>query len=557
MTYPSVVFSGIATGSASSVVVPTDASLAQDDLRYVFISISNNTITTPTDWTLVSNDVIASTRRIYIFSRVHDENDPSSYTFTFSAGSNYSMVQVALQGYATADPIDVGPTADSNATSGTTLTAPSVTTTVAEALFLTFFASINNQTSNTLSTPSGMTLVQAQTGNGTVGHSALLSREDRASAGSTGTRTSTSGQSAPWGAVSLAIAPQSATTGVLASSTPLPAGALPGTVSQTGELTGVAPPPTGSLTGTQTADGALAASAPLPSSALSGTVSQTGVLAGTMPLPSGALTGTQTASGALAGSAPPPAAAVDVSVIAPGELAAASPLPTSDLAGTQTASGVLDAAAALPSGALTGTQTVDVALNGVASLPVGALSAAVWDTGDLAGTTPVPSGTISSASTVDGALDAASPLPTGVLDGSVVVEGALAGTSPIPVGALDTATIVGAITAQGYATAQGATVTTQDGEPGPTMIATPETAAGVGAVSSTRLGVVRHPAPAGVHAATGNAVAATLSPRRRLRADNPTHRVPAAAQAPQTPAPTHAGVPQQVVPQRAGTPVTA
>jgi hypothetical protein len=207
VAYPSVVFSGIATGSADNVVVPTDASLTQADLRLVFFSISNNTINTPTDWTLVSNDVIANTRRIYIFSRLHDEGDPASYTFTFTAASNHSMVQIALQGYNTSDFTDVNPTLNSDAATGTTLTAPSITTTVAETLFLTFFASITNSTSNTLTTPDGMSLIRAQTGNGAIGHSALLSSENRAAAGATGTRQSTSGLTAAWGAASLAIAP--------------------------------------------------------------------------------------------------------------------------------------------------------------------------------------------------------------------------------------------------------------------------------------------------------------------------------------------------------------
>lgn len=209
------------SGNAASLVPPTPTGVADGDLRFFFFSISNQTIETPDDVTLVHTAVVASTRRVYLFSQVYDP-DALAPTFVFSAAANHGFAQVAVRRYDAAAPLDVAPVVASSATSQNTLTAPSVDPTEADTLALSFFASISNATTDTLSVPSGMAAVDAQTGTGIVGHSVLLAAEQRPTDVATGTRASTSGVSAPWAAVSLAVAP-----GTAGGSGAGPAAALP------------------------------------------------------------------------------------------------------------------------------------------------------------------------------------------------------------------------------------------------------------------------------------------------------------------------------------------
>ena len=197
------------SGNASSVVPSTPSGLADEDLRLFFFSISGQTISTPAGVDLRHTEVVASTRRLYVFSQPYDEAGPTP-TFTFSAAANYSMAQVGVRKYDAAAPLDITPVVASNATAGITLTAPSVDPTEGGTLLLEFFASINNATTNTLSVPTGMAAVDAQTGTGTTGHSCLLASEQRPTDVATGTRVSTSGESAAWAAVAVVIAPGTA-----------------------------------------------------------------------------------------------------------------------------------------------------------------------------------------------------------------------------------------------------------------------------------------------------------------------------------------------------------
>lgn len=203
-----VTFAGNAqSDSLSSVNIANDASMAANDARLVVFSISNNTITTPSGWNLISNDVIASTRRIYWFWRQHPGAGETTHTFTFSAASNFSAVQLAARGADLSNPVDVV-TSVSSASTGSTLTAPDITTVTDDAILLTSYHLIANTSSLTLSLPSGMTNIATGTGTGTTGHAYRVAYEARPTAGATGTRSSTANTGAvAWGASALAIRP--------------------------------------------------------------------------------------------------------------------------------------------------------------------------------------------------------------------------------------------------------------------------------------------------------------------------------------------------------------
>ena len=202
-----------ASGSASSRAVADDAAMIAGDVRYAAFSISNETITTPAGWALVGGAplVIASTRRIYVFRRVHEGGtEPSSTTFTFSGTANHTMQTWAGRGADTTNPDDVVLAADSN-TSGTAVAAPSRTVVSDGAALISLHYVIANGAEITLSLPSGMTSIATGAGTGSAGHAFRVAYEIE-DAGASGVRTSTSSTSTVWGAAAFVIRPAPADT---------------------------------------------------------------------------------------------------------------------------------------------------------------------------------------------------------------------------------------------------------------------------------------------------------------------------------------------------------
>ncbi len=207
---------GGVSANASTITVPVTAGLVDGDYRLVLIAVSGSaTIATPAGWTLVgaSPFVVATTRRIYVFSDYHLGSAPASTTFTLSAANHHVCVYFAVQGHDPTTTIDVNPVAASSDTASNSIVAPSITTTVADTLLTTFHFTASLSASSTQSAPTGMTLIAGYVGNGTNGTSGYAFQETRVSPAATGTRTSTSGSTAqPWGAISFAIRPASTPT---------------------------------------------------------------------------------------------------------------------------------------------------------------------------------------------------------------------------------------------------------------------------------------------------------------------------------------------------------
>lgn len=200
-----------ASGNADGRSVPDDDALQAGDHRLIVFSISTQTIDDVPAGVVELNpggSIIASTRRIYWFLKVHEGDDePATLDFGFTAAANHSMAQFAVRAADPTTPIDVS-VAVGSATSGDVLTAPSRDVATPGALYLTSFHKMSLSSGTTLPTPAGMTTVANGAGSGTAGHAFRVAAEVRAAAASTGTRTSTSDDSGnPWGASSLVIRP--------------------------------------------------------------------------------------------------------------------------------------------------------------------------------------------------------------------------------------------------------------------------------------------------------------------------------------------------------------
>lgn len=203
------------SGNASSVAFTRDASVVAGDLRLVFIFTSSGVTmpSPPSGWTVILDTNIApdSTRRLYVISRVYVAGDASSVTVTFSGSTNYGVAQVALGGALAT--VHAGPTRNTGDDgTGTTQTAPSLTSTVVNTVLVCFYGqAAGGSTSAIISLPSGMTNLGNSVGNGSQGSSTRLAWENRAAAGATGTRVATCSNSGKWAAVSVLVAPAATT----------------------------------------------------------------------------------------------------------------------------------------------------------------------------------------------------------------------------------------------------------------------------------------------------------------------------------------------------------
>ncbi len=137
-----VVTSIVATRPAG--VVAGDVLLASIDTR------GSSVVTAPAGWTLVRMDLNASSLRKSTYVRVATGSEPATYTWTFSGSRLAAAVIHAYSGVDTTTPVDaVGGQVNA---SGTAVTAPSITTTVANTMLVGFFA---KQSSGTWTPPAG------------------------------------------------------------------------------------------------------------------------------------------------------------------------------------------------------------------------------------------------------------------------------------------------------------------------------------------------------------------------------------------------------------------
>jgi hypothetical protein len=160
---------------------------------------SNVEVTPPEGWTLEDSASRANDLVQKIYSKVATDAELVSQTWTFDESRRASGGIVVYDGVRTADPID---DIDASSQTGTTLTAPSVTTSEDGGRLVVFFGINNNAT---LTTPTGMTeLYEHPNTTGTLPTSSA-NDEPRPTAGDTESRASTASAEGAWVAHSVAL----------------------------------------------------------------------------------------------------------------------------------------------------------------------------------------------------------------------------------------------------------------------------------------------------------------------------------------------------------------
>jgi len=207
---PSIVGTPLAVSqnpSVSSVSIGGATGKAPGDRVEFRILISGQTIATPGGWSLVSNTVIASTRRLYIFNHTVVTSGEAATAFPFSATAQCGYAVVTLRNCDPVNPYNVVPSISQNAANQNGGVANSISPDRTGTLLIHSFHAVTVSASATLSTPAGMTLLASDVGDGTNGLAVALFSELRATSGPTGTRTSSGGVAAPWGASASAFNP--------------------------------------------------------------------------------------------------------------------------------------------------------------------------------------------------------------------------------------------------------------------------------------------------------------------------------------------------------------
>jgi len=140
-------------------------------------------------------------------------SEPGSYSVSWSGNERYVGSCIRISGADTDDPVDVS---DSNLGSSGTVTSPSVTTTVDNTLILRFHGMDDDDEGNDYSgdNPYGTIELYAYGSLGSSECSGACSYENQTSVGSTGTAAWTFSNSEGWAAFTVAIKPESSTTGV-------------------------------------------------------------------------------------------------------------------------------------------------------------------------------------------------------------------------------------------------------------------------------------------------------------------------------------------------------
>jgi RHS repeat-associated protein len=208
-----------ATTTGTTLTITKPSGTATNDVLVASIAVtpSTATITPPSGWTLVRrmNNAGPTPNSLAVYYKAATASEPASYAWGLS-GSSFTVGGIqGFTGIDTASPLDIEN--GQSTPSGTTHAAPSITTTVANAMLVASHAFASSQS---WTPPSGMTesFDQRSGANNATGLSIEGSRVLLAVAGASGTKTATAAGSADAGnAHLLALRPAKAN---LAISTP-------------------------------------------------------------------------------------------------------------------------------------------------------------------------------------------------------------------------------------------------------------------------------------------------------------------------------------------------
>jgi hypothetical protein len=171
---------------------------------------SRRNMVPPSGWTAVGNADRANAKevRIHAWYRLAGSNEPSSYTFalTGGAGTDISGGILDLSGTSSTAPINASGS-QGNGSAAVSVSAPSITTTVPNALLI-FGGACNNDSAFT--PPSGMTEQWDRASTGSTGRVGTdVATGALPNAGATGTRTATASTACRSVGIDIAVAPSS------------------------------------------------------------------------------------------------------------------------------------------------------------------------------------------------------------------------------------------------------------------------------------------------------------------------------------------------------------
>jgi len=179
--------------NAGTVTVPVPANVRAGDVMLAVVNVrSNNAVTANAAWTAIRNDTsTGNNMRQWLYYRVVTGTEPASYSWTFTNARAVAAI-VAYRGVDPTTPI-VTSVAQANNNS-TNITAPTVNTTVANTMLVSFFGT---RFDTTFTVPATMNdRVDDTSGGDNNGVSFAVADEFRATAGLTGTRVTTAGDAA-------------------------------------------------------------------------------------------------------------------------------------------------------------------------------------------------------------------------------------------------------------------------------------------------------------------------------------------------------------------------
>ena len=196
--------------SASSYSIAKPAGLAVGDLMILSVGIESATSVTAAGFTQITSQANSSNFTLYVFRRIADAAAVSATNFrvSFGASKKYSVGLARITGHNGTTPIVTFASATG---SGAAVTSPTITTTAANQLVLSFHG-----VKKTASFSGGPGTKRYDVSADPPSH-ALYSYV-QAAAGSTGTKTATSSQSEVWAAIQVAIASAPAATPAISSS---------------------------------------------------------------------------------------------------------------------------------------------------------------------------------------------------------------------------------------------------------------------------------------------------------------------------------------------------
>jgi len=175
------------TAKSTSVTLNTPAGAIAGDVFVAQITVRDSaTITPPSGWTLIRSNLQGDLRQS-LYYWVAAAPISASYTWSLGASVRSAGGLAVYRGVENTTPIDAH---SGQGGSGTSITAPSITTTVNYALLVAFFGAANGNTDITI--PTGMSLVFTRADKaGNAGATIAAASQLQTSAGASGTRTAT------------------------------------------------------------------------------------------------------------------------------------------------------------------------------------------------------------------------------------------------------------------------------------------------------------------------------------------------------------------------------